>query len=110
MTGAGKTFASDYFMEKGFRYLRFGQIVLDEVKKRGLEPIESNERPIREEFRNKYGMAAMAKLNLSNFRKLLKKGNVIGDGLYSFEEYKLLKKKFGQRFITIAVYAPPAIR
>jgi len=110
MTGSGKTFASDYFVEKGFQYLRFGQIVLDEIKKRGLKPTEENEKPIREEFRKKFGMAAMAKLNLSNFKKLLKKGNVIGDGLYSFEEYKLLKKEFGNRFITIAVYAPPTLR
>jgi dephospho-CoA kinase len=110
LTGSGKSAASDYFVEKKFQYLRFGQIVLDEVKKRGLEPVEKNERPIREEFRKKYGMAAMAKLNLKNFRRLLKKGNVIGDGLYSFEEYKLLKKEFGKQFVTIAVFAPPDMR
>lgn len=110
LTGSGKSIASDYFVGKGFQYLRFGQIVLDEVKRRGLSPIEKNERPIREEFRKKYGMAAMAKLNINNFKKLLRKGNVIGDGLYSFEEYKLLKKEFGKRFITIAIYAPPSLR
>jgi len=110
LTGSGKSVASDFFVRKGYQYLRFGQVVLDEIKKRGLTPTENEERPIREEFRKKYGMAAMAKLNLPNFRKLLKKGNVIGDGLYSFEEYKLLKKEFGKKFITIAIYAPPAMR
>lgn len=110
LTGSGKSVASDFFVEKGFQYLRFGQIVLDEIKKRGLTPTENEERPIREEFRKKYGMAAMAKLNLPNFKKLLKKGNVIGDGLYSFEEYKLLKREFGKNFITIAIYSPPWMR
>ena len=110
MTGAGKTFASDYFVNKGLQYLRFGQIVLDEVKKRNISPTEENERPIREKLRKKYGMAAMAILNLPKFKKLLKKGNTIGDGLYSFEEYKVLKKEFGDKFITIAVYAPPNLR
>lgn len=110
LTGSGKSVASDYFVKKGFNFLRFGQIVLDEVKKRNLEPIEANERPIREEFRKKHGMAAMAILNLSKFKTLLKKGNTLGDGLYSFEEYKVLKNEFGKRFITIAVYAPPKLR
>lgn len=110
LTGSGKSTASDYFVKKGFQFLRFGQVVLDEVKKRGLPPTEEVERPIREEFRKKYGMGAMAILNLKNFKKLLKKGNVIGDGLYSFEEYKILKKEFGKKFITIAIYAPPKMR
>ena len=110
LTGSGKSVASDYFVKSGFQYLRFGQIVLDEVKRRGLAPIEKNERPIRERLRKKYGMAAMAILNLPKFKKLLKNGNVLGDGLYSFEEYKVLKNEFGKRFITIAVYAPPKLR
>lgn len=110
MTGSGKSVASDFFVGKGFQYLRFGQIVLDEVKKRGLTPTEENERPIREEFRKEHGMGAMAILNLPKFKELLKKGPTIGDGLYSFEEYKILKKEFGDDFITIAVYAPPKLR
>ncbi len=110
LTGSGKSVASDYFVKKGFQFLRFGQITLDEVKKRGLEPIEANERPIREEFRKKYGMAAYAILNLPKFKELLENGDTLGDGLYSFEEYKVLKKEFGENFITIAVYAPPELR
>ncbi|QQG41502.1 MAG: AAA family ATPase [Candidatus Woesebacteria bacterium] len=110
LTGSGKSVASDFFVDKGYQYVRFGQIVLDEVKKRNLEPIEANERPIREEFRKKYGMAAMAILNLPKFKKLLEVGDVLGDGLYSFEEYKILKEEFGKQFITVAVYAPPELR
>lgn len=110
LTGSGKSVASDYFVNKGFQFLRFGQITLDEVKKRGLDPIEANERPIREEFRKKYGMAAYAILNLPKFKELLENGDTLGDGLYSFEEYKVLKQEFGDNFITIAVYAPPELR
>lgn len=98
------------FIEAGFGYLRFGQVVLDEVKKRGLPPTEENERPIREQLRQQHGMAALATLNLPRFKRLLKKGHVLGDGMYSFAEYKVLKKEFADRFITIAVYAPPSLR
>jgi dephospho-CoA kinase len=110
LTGAGKSIASDFFVKKGFQYLRFGQIVLDEIQKKGMEVNEANERYVREDLRKKYGMAAMAKLNLPKFRQLLKKGDVIGDGLYSFEEYKFLKKEFPNKLITITIYSPPKIR
>jgi dephospho-CoA kinase len=110
LPGSGKSVASDYFVAKGFQYLRFGQIVLDEVMRRKMEINEPNERKVREELRKKYGMAAMAILNLKKFKALLQKGDTIGDGLYSFEEYKVLKKEFDKNFITIAVYAPPGLR
>jgi dephospho-CoA kinase len=110
LPGSGKSVASDFFVGKGYQYLRFGQVALDELVRRKLAVNEQNERMIREGFRKKYGMAAFAILNLPKFKSLLKKGNVIGDGLYSFEEYKLLKKEFEKRLKTIAVYSPPEMR
>ena len=110
LTGSGKSVASDYFVSKGYQFLRFGQITFDELEKQKLPVNEKNERMVREGFRKKYGMAAYAVLNLPKFKKLLKAGNTIGDGLYSFEEYKVLKEKFGKQFITIAIYSPPTLR
>ena len=110
LPGSGKSVASDYFVEKGYQYVRFGQIVMDEVAKRGLAVSEQNERTVREDLRKEYGMAAMAILNLPKFKPLLESGNVIGDGLYSFEEYKVLKKEFGQKLVVIAVFASPQLR
>lgn len=110
MCGAGKSEVADFFISKNYQYVRFGQITLDEVKKRGLEPTEANERPIREEFRKKHGPAAYAILNMPKFDELLKKGNVIGDGLYSWSEYKILREKYGKDLRVIAVYASPKTR
>ena len=50
---------------------------------------------VREDLRKIHGMAAYAILNLPKFDELMKIGNVIADGLYSFEEYKILKEHFG---------------
>ncbi|OGZ26675.1 MAG: hypothetical protein A2365_04185 [Candidatus Nealsonbacteria bacterium RIFOXYB1_FULL_40_15] len=110
MPGSGKSIASDEFAKHGFSFLRFGQIVLDLVKKRGLRPGEESEKLIREELRKKHGMAAMALLNISKCDELLKASNVVGDGLYSWSEYKLLKEKYGDKMHVVAVYAPPEIR
>lgn len=111
LCGAGKSVVSDYFVDKKkYQFLRFGQLTLDEVKRRGLKPSEALEREIREEIRAKHGMAAFAILNLPKFDELIKKGNVVGDGLYSFEEYKVMKEHFGDNLKVIAVYAPPELR
>jgi len=110
LPGAGKSIASDYLVSKGMSYLRFGQITLDEVKKRGLTPGEASERPIREELRQKHGMGAFAILNIPKIDQLLKEGNVVADGLYSFEEYVELKNKYAESLIVIAIYASPKIR
>jgi dephospho-CoA kinase len=110
MTGSGKSLVSDELVKKGFKFVRFGQITLDKVKEEGLEVNEANERKIREGFRKKHGMAAYALLNIPKFDELLKKSNVVGDGLYSWSEYKLLKKKYRDSMHVIAVYTPPEIR
>lgn len=110
LAGAGKSTVASMFVEKGFSYIRFGQIVLDEVIKRNLAINEQNERLVREELRKKHGTAAMAKLNIPIIKKKLKNNNVIADGLYSFDEYKLLKKEFKDIMILVAVYAPPKLR
>lgn len=110
LCGAGKSVVSDYFIKSGFAYLRFGQLTMDELKKRNLPICEENERIIREEFRDKHGMAAFAILNLHKLDQMIQAGNVIADGLYSFGEYKVLKEHFGEKLVVIAVYASPEVR
>jgi len=110
MPGAGKSLVSDELVKQGFAYLRFGQITLDKIKELGLEPIEANEKKIRENFRKEYGMAAFAILNISKIDELLRKSSVVVDGLYSWSEYKVLKEKYGDQMYVLAVYAPPKLR
>lgn len=110
MTGSGKSVVSDYLVEKGFKFLRFGQITLDYIKDNNLELCEKVEKEVREGFRKEHGMSAYAILNIPKFDELLKEGNVVGDGLYSWSEYKVLKEKYGDNFYVLAVYAPPEVR
>jgi len=111
MCGAGKSEVADYLMSKrSFGFFRFGQLTLDLVKETGKKPSEKLERQIREDLRKKYGMAAFALLNVSKIDQLLRESDVIGDGLYSWEEYLVLKEKYEDQLIVIAVYSPPCIR
>ena len=110
MSGSGKSVVADELVRNGFEFARFGQITLDIVKERGLEPSEENERPIREEMRKEHGMGAYATLNIPKFDDLLKKANLVADGLYSWTEYKILKEYYKERLTVVAVLAPPETR
>ena len=110
MSGSGKSEVARLFGEKGFITVRFGDITDEEVKKRGLELNEENERQVREELREKQGMAAYAKLNLPRIDDALKKANVVVDGLYSWEEYVYLKDYYGDKFSVVAVWTSPKTR
>jgi dephospho-CoA kinase len=110
MAGAGKSEVARVFEEHGFKKVRFGDITDGELKNRGLETSEENERYIRQQLRKEHGMAAYAKLNLPRIGSSLKSSNVVVDGLYSWEEYILLKEYYGEQFTTVAVWAAPATR
>lgn len=111
MGGAGKSEVADYLMtKKEFGYVRFGQITLDKIKELGKKPTEALEKEIRENIRKEFGMAAFAKLNIPKFDSFLEKGDVIGDGLYSWEEYLVLKEKYKEQLVVICVFSPPQLR
>ena len=110
MTGSGKSIVSDEFVKEGYAFVRFGQLTMDRIKEQGLEVNEENERKVREGLRKEHGMAAYAILNLPKFDKFLETSNVVGDGLYSWDEYKILKEKYGDKMSVIAVYSPPQVR
>ena len=110
MCGAGKSVVADHLVQRGFCFLRFGQLTMDELLRRGLVVNEANERTVREELRKEYGMAAFALLNIPNIDRLGEHALVAIDGLYSWSEYKVLKERYGKRLVVLAVYASPATR
>ena len=110
MAGSGKSVVADELIRRGYHFFRFGQITMDILVERGLEVNETNERNIRENVRKEHGMGAYAILNIPKIENYLITGNVVGDGLYSWSEYKILKEKFGNHMFVIAIYAPPEVR
>jgi len=110
MPGAGKSEVARLFQENGFTSIRFGDITDEEVRKRGLELNEENERFVRELLRQEHGMAAYARLNLPRIDEALRSSGVVIDGLYSWEEYTFLKEYYGEAFYVVAVWASPGTR
>lgn len=110
MAGAGKSEVARMFAESGFVRIRFGDVTDDEVRRRGLELNEANERAVRESLRAEHGMDAYARLNCPRIDAAMRDSNVVIDGLYSWEEFVFLKDCYGDGLRQVAVWASPATR
>jgi dephospho-CoA kinase len=110
MTGSGKSEVARFFNSKGFTTVRFGDITDEAVKAKGLPLAEENERPVREGLRKEHGMAAYARLSIPRIDTALKNFNVVVDGLYSWEEYLVLKEKYAGNLYIVAVWSSPEDR
>lgn len=110
MCGSGKSIASDYYENIGFTKIYFGGVTLDQLKKRHLEVTPENEKMVRESLREEYGMGAFAILLLDQIEQASQKGNVVLDGLYSWDEYKILKEKFQEDLLVISIVVDKKIR
>jgi dephospho-CoA kinase len=110
MTGSGKSEVARVFEQNSFLKIRFGDVTDDEVKKRGLPLNEENERKVRQQLRLEKGMGAYAILNMPRIEQALQSSSVVIDGLYSWDEYLLMKEKFGDAFSVLAVWSSPSTR
>jgi dephospho-CoA kinase len=112
MPGAGKSYCVEYLQKKGLPSVYFGGITIDEVKRRGLEVNEANEKMVREDIRAQEGIGGYAKRIVPQIEQYFADGHptVVADGLYGWTEYKIFKERFGERAIIIAITAPRHIR
>jgi dephospho-CoA kinase len=112
LAGSGKSSAVDYLTEKGYPKVYFGGIVLDEVKRRGLELTQENEQPIREELRAKEGKDFVVRRIIKQIHELVEAGQhrIVADGLYTWTEYKALKHEFPGELTVVAIVAPRHLR
>ncbi len=111
LCGSGKSVVCGYLKEKGYYTIHFGGLTMDELKRLNLPVNESNERFVREKIRKEHGMNAYAILSLSKIESAISCGDkVLIDGLYSFSEYKILKKNYGDNLVLLAIFTPKSLR
>ncbi len=110
LTGSGKSEVGTLLEQQGFSKVRFGDVTMEVLRQKGLVVNEENERYVREDLRRQYGMAAYATLNTAKIRSALNADkDVVVDGLYSWEEYKVLKQEFPE-LVVLSVHASPQTR
>lgn len=110
MPGSGKSEAGVFFGEKGWEVLRFGSVIDDGLQQEGLPWTVENNVYYREKIRKELGMAAVAIKMMPKIEVAVSSNKpVILDGLYSWEEYKILKEKFRDLFV-LCIYSRPDLR
>jgi dephospho-CoA kinase len=103
MAGSGKSICCEHLEKRGFYKFRFGQIIVDEVGRRGMPLTPENERTVRENLRAS-SINAIAELALPYLNQALQTHNtIVIDGLYGFGEYKLLNQQLNARMVVVAV-------
>lgn len=109
MCGSGKSIASDYLVSKGFNKVYFGGVTMDKLKEDNLEVNPENEKMMREKLRSELGMGAFAIVLLPKIKECINNGNTVLDGVYSYDEVKILKENFPELKI-IAIVCDKDIR
>lgn len=110
MCGAGKSVASDILEELNYKKVYFGGVTMEKLKDENLEVNPQNEKMMRERLRQEFGMGAYAIILLPRIKEYAKDNNVVLDGLYSWDELKILKEDLGDRLCVVSVICDKKIR
>jgi Dephospho-CoA kinase len=110
MCGAGKSVASDILEEMGYKKVYFGGVTMDKLREANLEITPENEKYMREKLRADLGMGAYAITLLPQILEYSKEADTVLDGLYSWDELKVLREELGDRLVLIAVIADRQLR
>lgn len=110
--GSGKDMVANHLeLSRNFRHISTGNIIREEMTKRGLptdrENMRTFSRQMREEVGNMYPANIAAKRIIAA-EKIV--ANTVISGPRNVAEIEFLKKKFGKNFILVAVDAPIKVR
>ncbi|WP_457492247.1 AAA family ATPase [Tardiphaga sp. P5_C7] len=111
-SGAGKTTAIDYVSERtGAERIYVGQLVSDEVLRRGLPPGADSDREVRVKLRELHGMAGLAILAAPAVQISIDRGKrVIIDAVCCLEEIEFYRERFDLTAPLISIEASFDIR
>ena len=114
MCGSGKSTAVDYLTERGVPKVYFGGVIYKAMEEAGIPRTEDgeSEKKFREEIRKKEGKDFVVKRAIQEAKKLIEAGQkrVVLDGVYSWTEYKILRKEWPTEMTVVAIVVPKALR
>lgn len=114
MSGSGKSVVVDHLTAKGYPKVYFGGMIYKEMEKRGIPRTEDgeSEKKFREEIREKEGKDWVVNQVIAETKDLISAGQkrIVLDGVYSWTEYKILKKEFPKNLSFIAVVVDKNLR
>lgn len=112
LAGSGKSSAVEYLTEKGYPKVYFGGVVLKALEEAGLEINPENEKFMREKLRADEGKDVIVNRINQQIHELVAAGQhrIIADGLYTWTEYKIMKREFPGELTVVAIVSPKRLR
>ena len=114
MSGSGKSVAVDHLTDKGYPKVYFGGMIYKEMEKRGIERTEDgeSEKKFREMIRETEGKDWVVRQVIEEVKDLIAAGQkrIVLDGVYSWTEYKALKKEFPRCLTFLAIVVDKKLR
>lgn len=112
LAGSGKSTAVEYLTEKGYPKVYFGGVIYDAMRQAGIEITPESQMTFREEIREREGKDFVVKRIIEQINDLINAGQhrILADGLYSWTEYKIMKKAFPGELTIAAIVTPKKLR
>jgi dephospho-CoA kinase len=114
MSGSGKSVVVDHLTALGYPKVYFGGMIYKEMEKRGIERTSDgeSEKHFREMIRETEGKDWVVRQVIDEAKSLIAAGQkrIVLDGLYTWTEYKILKKEFPGQLSVLAVVVDKAVR
>ncbi|MBN2111357.1 MAG: flagellar hook-basal body complex protein FliE [Methanosarcinaceae archaeon] len=109
MPASGKSEASAALRRKGIAVINMGDVIREELVRRGLEPTDANTGGVGTDLRKKEGRDAVARRCIPKIKDA--DSEFIGiDGIRSFSEVECFKKAFGDDFTLVSIDSPLELR
>ncbi|TGC07248.1 dephospho-CoA kinase [Methanolobus halotolerans] len=109
MPASGKSEASAVLRRKGIAVINMGDVIREEVVRRGLEPTDTNTGGVGTELREKEGRDAVARRCVPKIRGA--DPDLLGiDGVRSVPEVECFKNAFGDDFTLVSIESPLEVR
>jgi len=112
LAGSGKSTAVDYLTAKGYPKVYFGGVIYDAMREAGIDITPESQTKFREEIREKEGKDFVVTRIIDQINHLVAAGQdrILADGLYSWTEYKIMKRAFPGELSLMAIVAPKKLR
>ena len=112
LAGSGKSTAVDYLTDKGYPKVYFGGVIYKAMQEAGIDITWESQQTFREEIRQREGKDFVVKRIIKELHDLISAGQktIIADGLYTWTEYKALKREFPGELTVVAILTPKHLR
>lgn len=114
MCGSGKSTAIEYLTERGIPKVYFGGVIYKAMEEAGIPRTEDgeSEKQFREGIRQREGKDFVVQRAIKEAKNLIAAGQkrIVLDGVYSWTEYKILRKEWPTEMVVVAIIVPKALR